>query len=172
MSRAVITFVTAVSVLWHAMAGCCAHHDHDHLTAQTCKLHHCGDHEPANENALVGASHCHHAHGCSDPVTATVSVVNLAEVLAADCSSPQFPSSCPCDAPSHCSEQTCAFAAPETPVYLAFGPCIGLSVAFVDLSLDLTVIAQFSDRHGSPESNSLLSQGTLRRHLALSVLLI
>lgn len=170
MSRAVITFVAAVSVLWHAMAGCCAHHEHS--TAPSCKLQHCGHRQPVSEKPLVDGDHCHHAHGSSNPITATVSVVNLAEVLAADCSSRQAPASCPCDAPSHCSEQTCAFAAPETPVYLAFGACVGLSVAFVDLSLDATAMARFSARHASPESNSLLSQGTLRRHLALSVLLI
>lgn len=117
-------------------------------------------------------AHCYHTHDGPEQTTATVCVVSLAEVLAANCSPPHPPTSCPCGGPTPCSEQTCAFAAPETSVYLELGACVGPSLAFVDLSLDATARAQFSARHGSRESNSLLSQGTLRRHLALSVLLI
>lgn len=63
-----VALVTAISVLWHAAVGCCAHHHHDSSThcGSLCShvSGHCDNHESACESSDEhdDSSCCHHDH--------------------------------------------------------------------------------------------------------------
>lgn len=104
MFRGLIVIVTTAAVLWHTVAGCCAHHSHGghscDVAGNAASLAHDSDSE-------VSGSCCKHAHPDSKQLCASKSSgQQLGE---------SYPSA-PCqeDGPTGCKEVTCIFAAPDS----------------------------------------------------------
>lgn len=101
MFRGMVTILTAAAVLWHTVAGCCAHHGHG---GQCCEGS--GVARSFADDTASDADHgcCQHAHAESGLAHATES---SGQQLSED--SPSRP--CPDDGPAGCKESPCVFAA-------------------------------------------------------------
>lgn len=145
--------LTVVAVLWHAIAGCCAHHDHVAATADAascgCHAHACGEE----------ASTDSHGSDRAKPAEESDDRAHLAS---------------PHDSSVHGCGDRCSFAQPE-------GSGVSLlkhSLAACDLALPVATLVEF--RNVAPEEPSLGFDApppphvghALRRHLALGVLLV
>jgi hypothetical protein len=160
MFRGLIVIVTAGAVFWHAVAGCCAHHNHGgHSCDAVGKTASLASHRVSE----VGGGCCTHARADSESYCASVSSgQRLGEV------SPG--THCPKDGPASCREGTCVFAVsnPTGPsaldlvdwdgafqIFAAFEPMAPFGVSRADAP------------RGSVAPSSL---GGLRLHLAHCVL--
>ena len=102
MFRGLMTIATAVAVLWHTVAGCCAHHNHG---GHSCDVSSHAVSQAHYSDSGVSGGCCKHA------------LSNSRQLCASDTSGRQiggdFPSTpCPGHKPKGCSEGTCVFAAP------------------------------------------------------------
>lgn len=147
--RNFVGILTAAGVLWHAVVGCCAHHDHG--SQRECGTHQACGHR-SNEEHVHGTEEEHHPEeGCG---TQTQRL--------ADASPPQHPA-------TPCTEDRCAFAAgkiaPASELRDVAARCGRLAEAFSaqrDSGANFRSPAPFEDERPP----------TLRRHLLLRILLI
>ena len=160
MFRGLMTIVTAVAVLWHTVAGCCAHHRHN---GHSCEAADNAASIVHDSNLEVSDGCCKHALADSEQFCASTSSGHqLGE------GSPGTP--CPEEGPSGCKQSTCGFAAPNssgsTPLdHLDLGVTpLGYAV------IDVAVLLSFSCAKELHESTSWSPLGCLRLHLAHCVL--
>jgi hypothetical protein len=157
MLRGLVTIVTVAALLWHTVAGCCAHHSHGG--------HACNDRVHSSSHASHSASNdgcCHHASAEATELGATDAGSELADSL------PGTPG--PCDGPGRCSEGSCVFAAQDSsgPSPLDHLGSEGLFVA--DSAVDPIGEALASRMHWLRAGFTPQPLGGLRIHLALGVL--
>jgi hypothetical protein len=145
MFRAVFVLLTCAAVLWHALVGCCAHHEHSASESTACLSPCCG---------------C----GQSAESPASDSLESGQDFAVPNCSAA-------CDSKDECDGGRCAFVAPgssgDTPLKAVDVDWSDLYAAFSS-PRELTPSLSFTV---SNESKPLL-RGDLRRHLALGVLRI
>lgn len=160
MFRGLMTFVTALAVFWHTVAGCCAHHSHsEHSCDAACKAV-----SLANDGDTEGSgSCCQHSHIHSNLLCTSDS--SGQQLIEDSRSTP-----CPGDSPTGCTEDTCVFAAPDSSGPSSIGQ-LGwdgslLSYALVDSAV-LLYVSCSSELYDSVTPPPL---GGLRLHLAHSVL--
>lgn len=161
MFRGLMTVVTAVAVLWHAVAGCCAHHSHGGHSCDAAGHAASVAHDGGSE---VSGGCCKHSHhGDSKRFCASES---SGQQLAED--SPGTPHSE--HGPTGCTEGTCVFAAPDSsgpsPIDQLGWDGSFLSYALVDQAV-LPCSSRYSELHESVAPPLL---GGLRLHLAHCVL--
>jgi hypothetical protein len=153
MFRSALVLLTVVAVLWHALAGCCAHHDHatasdTETTCCGCHSHRCG--EKAAERTQVSKQAMREADADS--------FARLAN---------------PHDSSDDACGDRCSFPQPE-------GSGVSLvkhSLAACDLSLPVATLVESNvapqERSTAFDAPPPLHVGhALRRHLAFGVLLI
>lgn len=162
MFQSVTAILAAVAVLWHSVAGCCAHHAHPHQpdAGHTDAVVVDQSHGDLRDNS----SCCSHG--------TRVSPCEGVGYGADQCA----PSSggtgdYPCDGPSHCSESKCAFAVPDSSISLN-PAAAGWPVDFLDDGL--LRLASSARAHGLtyPFEHAPFLDCALRRHLALGVMLL
>lgn len=156
MLRGLVAFVTAAAVLWHAVAGCCAHHSHgQHVCVETSAD------VPSSQESPEGRGCCHGGSHANRPGTSNDSIDGV------DAASHPLP--CPSDH-GRCTEGTCVVGAPGKP-----GPSLTdnltstwfvASISAVDPALDLLAVRALDLRPGHAHPPF----GGVRIHLALSVL--
>lgn len=101
MVRGLVTILTAVAVLWHTVAGCCAHHSH----AGQCCEDSGGAWSVADQtDSEISRACCQHAHADSGLACAAGS---SGRQFAED----SLSNPCPDDGPAGCNESKCVFAA-------------------------------------------------------------
>jgi hypothetical protein len=153
MFRTALVLLTVVAVLWHALAGCCAHHDH--AAATTTEATSCGCHSHACGEKAAERSHASERAKHEDESDALVQLAS------------------PHDSSSEACGDRCSFPQPE-------GNGVSLvkhSLAACDLSLPVALLVE---SNVAPQARSTAFDApppphvghALRRHLALGVLLI
>jgi len=162
--RSAMTALTAVSVLWHAVAGCCAHHDHSHEVASSPKQ----TAERSDTHALrVTADNC--AKSCRCKCKAKGGSTELAKSDAETTSNAQRAKRGDAPRPEPCDEEQCSFLATKistaAEVVCGQSSTVWSSVVVLDLqegpSTSRGIPVPIDDR-----------PPPLRSHLALHVLLI
>lgn len=164
--RQATAMVTAAAVLWHTLVGCCAHHAHvEPLGSPQPGLaveHSVGVPLPhANAHACSSCS-CRHQAKASRGGGRTAVIYVRKQTN---------PDKCPGDAPQHCCEPNCVFAAPDSLGSLLLAVTAFASVFLDDAQCQHTALAC---RQGSarPVDGSCGVDGALRRHLTFGVLLL
>lgn len=155
MFRGLVAIVSAAALLWHAVVGCCAHHNHASIACSTnagCAT--ASDGSPEVRGCCHGRSHW---SGSSDNSPA-----------AAGGTTPSAPS--PEHFPGHCTEGSCVIGAPSKP-----GPTVTDSLASIwsaaqFFSVDPTHEVLTARTLAVLAGNEPPPLGGLRSHLALSVL--
>lgn len=158
MFRTVASLMTAAGVLWHAVSGCCAHHGHGLETLQTPEIAKLADSKPVREHRCP----CKHkspsaTHGSTGAIH--YNVVKLpANTEGPSDNAPHGP----------CEGERCSFVVGQITTASdldLFSHCAGDQI-----------VADVLDVIGSEirESAQLgeIKPPPLRRHLALSILLI
>jgi len=98
MGRWAISLLTAICVLWHTIAGCCAHHSHAAtLNAAPAKA--------MAETSRIHSGKCCHSHGKRQSARA-----KTPHGYVDGPKSPSSNESCPCPGSHSCDEASCAFA--------------------------------------------------------------
>jgi len=159
MFRALMTIVTAAAVLWHTVAGCCAHHSH-------------GRHSYGGGDAvLLGQDGDPQiCGGCCQHAQTDVKQFSAAELSSHQIGEGSTGIPCPDDGPIGCPDDTCVFAAPSSS-----GPStidlLGGDGSFPGFAVVEPVISFGVSRAGElHDSVALPSLGGLRLHLAHCVL--
>lgn len=155
MFRELTAFVTAAAMLWHAVVGCCAHHNHEThacATKASCKK--------SSHDAPEGRGCCH--GGANAPASSVDSPGTTGKA--------SHTSPCPPPSPKRCTERTCVLGIPSKsgPLHAGSLPSNWIVVAFFVIDSTRELLAA----HG-PEyqpSRAPPPFGGLRTHLALSVL--
>jgi hypothetical protein len=153
MFRSALVLLTVVAVLWHALAGCCAHHDH-----------------AASSGTEATACGCH-SHGSCEKAAGRAHASELAEHETDADSFARL--SCPHDSSNDACGDRCSFPQPE-------GNGVSLvkhSLAACDLALPVATLVEWNV---APQERSIQFDApppphvghALRRHLAFGVLLI
>jgi len=167
MGHRVIAAVAAVSVFFHTGMGCCAHHVHADQHRMLSASSQVDDDWDCCKACPNHATHRHRARRSNDGCRIGSDMEALAD-------GPQRhgPHGCPGEGSSRCAEQSCSFWVPESPAVPVLDDSAGVIVAVVKVSLGSQSLVQPSTTNGSPWISAPFSVGTLRQHLALSVLLI
>lgn len=160
MFRGLMTIATAVAVLWHTVAGCCAHHSHG---GHSCDVSsHAVSQAHYSESGVSGGC-CKHA------------LSNSRQLCASEASGRQFGNDfpsipCPGHKPKGCSEGTCVFAAPVSSGSSTLGQ-FERDGSFVSYAVDdQAVLLCASSENELHESFVSPTLGGLRLHLAHCVL--
>lgn len=155
MLRELMTCVTAMAMLWHAIVGCCAHHSHGiNACATNASFRTEAEKAPEGRHCCYGGSH---SLGPSGHSLATF-----------DSAVPRSPCSEP--SPGRCTERTCVFG-----VSTKSGPSLADSPASTWIDAAFFAVGptrellparglEFQRSHAPPPF------GGLRSHLALSIL--
>ena len=158
MFRTVASLMTAASVLWHAMNGCCAHHGHELEAIETAVVAAVGDVTPPE----VPRCRCKHKSPPATHESATEHHNAVAEFVAGTNEPAKHSPSGPCEG------ERCSFV-------------VGQITTAGDLDLlphgaGYPVVANLLDIVASETRENAqdadIEPPRLRRHLALSILLI
>ena len=167
MIRGFITIAVATSVLWHTVAGCCAHHAHTTICSSACTESGercCHVETPTCCQTVDGGEHdncCEHGH---DPQLTEADVVDSFER--------DGEHGLPSDGPSRCTEEKCVFSAPES-------HASALPPLNVDDGWFVNQAAPNAGKQTTPAHDlrpfhhrARFPLGALRPHLALGVMLL
>ena len=164
MFRVLMVIATAATVLWHTVAGCCAHHAHP---GEHC-CHHAANAASACQQADHATKRCYHACDCDAPLVANHAVADCEATIGDTLA--EIPGEHPCPHPIGCSAVSCGFSA--IPDSNAVDRLLNSPPAFFG-TLESTAVALelHSHRIGQPDAVADASHG-LRLHLRLAILLI
>lgn len=166
MCRWLAIMVTAASVLWHAVVGCCAHHDHDQSYLAAAKAGtDAAAQAPAKPVERKGRGCCKHKAAATPPTVPATAGSHAATNAAP--SSTKHPTGS--RLPQSCGEEQCSFIASEI---------VHASDFVCDSSATFWITGEFADygftpavqSHWRSDHNDRPPQ--LRSHLALNILLI
>lgn len=163
MGHRLIVTVAAVSVLFHVLMGCCAHHAH----ASPCCHPHTDEGSDGSRACCNQAAHPHGGPPHNDRCPVGSEIKSVADGLHY-----HVPDRCPGEGSSPCAEQSCSFSIPESPTVSVLDDSAGLIVAVLELRLGSQPLVPASAANGSARNHAPFWVGALRHHLALSVLLI
>jgi hypothetical protein len=153
MFRSALVLLTIVAVLWHALAGCCAHHDH---AAAAGEANNCGCHSHASDSEAAKHSHAsdHAKHEDEGDALAHLG-------------RPHDPSSDACG-------ERCSFPQPEgSGVSLLKHSLAACDLTFLVATLDESSNVPPAEQESGFDAPPPGPVGhALRRHLAFGVLLI
>jgi hypothetical protein len=155
MRRAVVSLVTAATVLWHAVIGCCAHHDacveHAHEHEQVVVVEHAADDHDADHDC----SCTHDAHDDHDAAP----VQQLPDEAPASHSEPAAP----------CDDAECSFLAVKL---TSSAEWLGEQLLTADVPEVRTIALTEVDVVAARLAPGDDRPPPLRTHLALSILLV
>ncbi len=148
MIRRTVVSLTALMVAWHAIIGCCMHHVHASSvgTLGSAVDSDCCN-SASNADALWNAGICSHG---------------ALHTSACDC---------PCDSPAECGEITCVLGMPTPSSDFPLDLQVSLQTPCAEV-LSEELVASFSNCRGYALDCEASTAGSIRRHLAINVLLL